>query len=255
MALRTVITLTFGDQAENHVGMQQLGDMVPEGQGMHLDDLQVIAAHMPDGSTTLHTLHEGIEGASPAYVLVIHNGVNHVMMDGLYSYRDVFEEQRRLEWDQKAFMYGRVVNKKARFNLCYDIGREQEPDYEQRRGRIYDITKLPATYALYEGMRAKFGPKVQNLKGEGNLYDDLRTNGIGWHGDSERRIVVAARLGADMPIYYQWYHRGERVGPRIEVPLRGGDMYIMSEKAVGTDWKRSSILTLRHATGADAYTK
>lgn len=26
-------------------------------------------------------------------------------------------------------------------------------------------------------------------------------------------------------------------------------MYVMSEKAVGTDWKRSSIYTLRHAAG------
>jgi hypothetical protein len=30
-------------------------------------------------------------------------------------------------------------------------------------------------------------------------------------------------------------------------------MYVMSEKAVGSDWKRSSILTLRHATGAKKF--
>lgn len=29
----------------------------------------------------------------------------------------------------------------------------------------------------------------------------------------------------------------------------------MSEKAVGFDWKKSSIFTLRHATGCDKYTK
>jgi hypothetical protein len=28
-------------------------------------------------------------------------------------------------------------------------------------------------------------------------------------------------------------------------------MYIMSEKTVGTDWRKSSILTLRHAAGLE----
>ena len=34
-----------------------------------------------------------------------------------------------------------------------------------------------------------------------------------------------------------------------------GDMYIMEEKAVGNDWKKSSIFTLRHAAGAEKYLK
>ena len=33
--------------------------------------------------------------------------------------------------------------------------------------------------------------------------------------------------------------------------LNSGDVYIMSDKAVGFDWKRSSLLTLRHAAGKD----
>ena len=28
----------------------------------------------------------------------------------------------------------------------------------------------------------------------------------------------------------------------------------MSEKSVGTDWKKKNIYTLRHATGSDKYT-
>jgi len=44
------------------------------------------------------------------------------------------------------------------------------------------------------------------------------------------------------------------VGKRIIVPLNGGDIYLMSEKAVGTDWKRKKVYTLRHATGCDKYT-
>jgi hypothetical protein len=92
------------------------------------------------------------------------------------------------------------------------------------------------------------------LKGELNYYFDISKCGIGWHGDSERRKVVALRLGASLPIYFQWYYDTERIGERFEIPLNDGDMYVMSEKAVGTDWKMRSIFTLRHATGCDKFT-
>jgi hypothetical protein len=36
--------------------------------------------------------------------------------------------------------------------------------------------------------------------------------------------------------------------------LNHGDLYVMSEKAVGQDWKRKVIPTLRHAAGAKKYT-
>ena len=34
-----------------------------------------------------------------------------------------------------------------------------------------------------------------------------------------------------------------------EITLNHGDIYIMSEKSVGNDWKRRKIPTLRHAAG------
>ena len=42
-------------------------------------------------------------------------------------------------------------------------------------------------------------------------------------------------------------------GERMIFQINGGDMYIMSEKAVGNDWKRRSIPTLRHAAGGMKY--
>jgi hypothetical protein len=35
----------------------------------------------------------------------------------------------------------------------------------------------------------------------------------------------------------------------MTIKLNDGDMYIMSEKAVGTDWKKKNICTLRHSAG------
>jgi hypothetical protein len=78
--------------------------------------------------------------------------------------------------------------------------------------------------------------------------------GIGYHGDTERSIVIGARLGEPIPLHYQWYYRSQPVGNNVSINLESGDIYAMSEKAVGNDWKKSSILTLRHAAGSRKYT-
>lgn len=33
------------------------------------------------------------------------------------------------------------------------------------------------------------------------------------------------------------------------------DIYLMNEKAVGTDWKKKNSYTLRHTTGCNKFTK
>ena len=95
-----------------------------------------------------------------------------------------------------------------------------------------------------------------NLKGESNIYYDPRKCGIGYHGDGERKKVFAARFGAaeQVPLYFQWFQNSEPVGERMHIPLADGDMYAMSEKAVGFDWLKKKIPTLRHAAGCDKFT-
>jgi len=77
-----------------------------------------------------------------------------------------------------------------------------------------------------------------------------------YHGDRERRKVIGCRLGNDgWPLRFRWYHQSERVGSCIEIMLNGGDLYVMSDKAVGTDWLNRKTLTLRHAAGTSGYVK
>ena len=47
--------------------------------------------------------------------------------------------------------------------------------------------------------------KAMNLEIEGNLYYDTSKCGIGFHGDSERKKVIACSLGKSRPIHWQWY--------------------------------------------------
>jgi len=52
-----------------------------------------------------------------------------------------------------------------------------------------------------------------------------------------------------MPFMIQAYHKSKPVGPQTTIKLRRGDVYIMTSKAVGTDWLHSSKVTWRHAAG------
>lgn len=142
-----------------------------------------------------------------------------------------------------------MLNKRARWNLCFaDEG--SEADYENGQGRIIAFGDVPITNAIREELPKYLGEKARGLAAEGNYYYDAKKCYIGEHGDSERRKVVAVRLGETAPLYYRWYYRHEAVSDVMTLSLRHGDMYVMSEKAVGTDWKRSSIITLRHAAGS-----
>ena len=97
---------------------------------------------------------------------------------------------------------------------------------------------------------------VVEFQAEGNLYHDggIKHTGLGYHGDAERRMVIAIRTGNNtMPLHYQWFYKSKKVGPNFSVDIAPADLYVMSQKAVGTDWLKKSILTLRHAVGAPKY--
>jgi hypothetical protein len=238
-----VITLTIGDCAENHIHNQQIGTTLPAGQGFQRKDLEIIPG------IEIITLSK--DDQPDACVGILRNGVNRLL--GENGKDKMYEEQTKLQWDSKVKMYGRVVNKHARHNLCYDT-ESQEPNYEEGKGRIVALKDVPNLKELMGKLREIVGPKFDNLKVEGNRYFD-KSCGIGYHGDSERVRVCGIRLGTyGLPIHYQWFIEGEPIGDRITIPLNSGDIYFMSEKAVGNDWKRKKIYTLRHAVGSDKYT-
>lgn len=255
-----VITITFGDMAENHVGMEKIGKMVDEGQGFNYEDLELIKSNMESIGSRCELVEIKLPDPSlkqdkKAYILIIRDGVNHILGysgEELKS-EDMYNEQARLDVDKKVKMYGRIVNKNARWNLCFD-DKSSEPDYEQGKGRVIAYKDVPVTQTFRTNMSEIFGEKAEDLKGEGNYYYDISKCGIGYHGDSERRKVVGVRLGKTMPIFYQWYYMGNPVGDKVRFDLNGGDVYVMSEKAVGTDWKKRNIPTLRHSAGCEEFT-
>ncbi len=220
------ITITFSESVENHVGMQQIGEIAEH--GFTSEDINLIAAKFPVDKIQIINLHEN-QPVSPlpnAQVLLI--------KESFPYHRELLAELLNLEWDSKALMYGRVVNKKARFNLCF-ADFSQEPDYENGKGRVIPWSKVPYLHQLKTFIETNF-PKCADLKAEGNLYYDINTCGIGYHGDSERKKVIGLRFGGSFPIVWRWFKNNKKVGNDILLDnFSNGDMYIMSEKAVGND--------------------
>lgn len=190
-----------------------------------------------------------------AYLLVIKKAVDALLRNGddeeatnAPSHIDFFNEQAALNVDKHALIHGKVVSKTARWNLCFDEA-AQEPKYDEGKGRVLAYTDAPLLSTALSKFEKMFGPKARDLKGEGNYYYDIARCGITWHGDEERRKVIAIRLGAPNPIYYHWYEDGRPIKEKMKFEVDGGDIYIMSEKATGNDFKRKDIPTLRHAVG------
>lgn len=246
-------TVTFGDVAENHVGMQKIGQIA--NNGYSVEQITILYERLSELGLvcSLINLNEalpvGRPPVEPAFILVVRGGVQYIMQNDDIS--SVVVEHDNLPMDKKALMRGKVVNKIARWNLCFSE-EDQEPNYEEGRGRIISYQHIPLTNIIREQIAAWTEDAL--LNGEGNYYYNINKCGIGYHGDSERRKVFAFRMGATMPLHFQWYINGNPIGENIKIELGDGDMYIMSEKAVGFDWKKKKIPTLRHAAGCDKYT-
>lgn len=238
-----MFTLTFSWSVENHARMQIIG--AKSKQGYSRDDLDVMAHHAQARgfATELVALHDrATDALQPAYVLIIRGGASLAIEQRDQcecEHSDLLTELQSVPVDRQA-----LVNKHAR-NACF--ADHDQPDLAHGRGTVINFARVPHINALREAI-GQMHPHTGGMLAELNAYYDLTKCGIGYHGD-KRREVIAVRVGAALPIYFQWFHRHQAVGPRIRIDLNDGDMYVMSDKAVGHDWRASSIFTLRHAVG------
>jgi len=251
----STMSITFGDRAENHAGMEMIGTLAPE--GFNISDLLAAKSkfELKGCDTELIELHNNLpsnidKDSYQSWLLIVRGGVN--VLNTKNTATELYQEQDLLQVDKKAKMRGKVVNKHARWNLCYGEN-SQEPDYELGKGRIVSFLEVPILNELRNNMSDFLGDKAINLQGELNKYYDVTKCGIGFHGDSERKLVACARIGASLDLHYQWFLEGKPIGERVKIKLHHGDFYVMSEKATGFDWKRRKIPTIRHAAGCKKY--
>jgi hypothetical protein len=215
-------------------------------------DLQVLHAQFTEWGirTTLVDLGQYLPiqfhpGGTPvaAGVLIIHRAVQDVFK---VNDEDIFRELSTIRYDTRALMYGRVTNKNLRHNaIIADF--DQNPNYEVGMGTVVNFTHVPLMQHIRTHLPTYLGEKARTLISELNDYYDVAHCGIGYHGDTERTMVIGMRIGARFPLSYCWYLRGQRVSQQVNLTLESGDIYVMSDKAVGMDWKKKIVPTLRHA--------
>ena len=256
------ITLTFGDAGENHAGMKIIGKIGDVGSGFTFQELETIKQKFIQENylcelKNLNDLYNEFpeDFNEEASILIIRNGIDFFIKDKGNT-KQFFEEMNTFKWDDKYYdtRRSKVLNKRARTNVCF--GQESiEPDYENKQGRIIAYDDVPLLKLVKLKLPLIIGNKGKDLICEGNRYYDIKKCGIGWHGDSERKKVIGLRLGCSIPLKYKWYFKSKSIGESYTIDLNDGDIYIMSEKATGYDWKYRSKYTLRHCAGCNKYTK
>jgi hypothetical protein len=220
------ITITFGDQAENHVGMEIIGNNLSNNS--FIDSLDKIREYYGVEFETEH--YDISQGIKPAELLIV--------KDYLKTHDNLMQTLKKLEWDKKSKMYGRVCNKKNRYNLIF-ADFEQVPDYEQGKGRVYNFDSIPELQNIRKDLERdlkEFSGTHIPIVAEGNYYYNSKCC-INYHGDTERKLVLGLRLGSEMSILYQWYRGKDIYRGEMEFVLSPGDLYIMSSKSIGNDWK------------------
>ena len=261
----TTITLTFGDAGENHVGMEKIGERKEPGKGFTKKDLDDIYSRMILLGLGQNCIIYDLTGCCDndfkdknkldgAYLMVIKNAMKTNLLNEI-EYEELKKEMNSFEWDSQYLDRRRkkVLNKHARYNVCFNE-ESQEPDYENGKGRIIGFKDLKYLNKMRENLKLLVGEKMEGMICEGNRYFDVSKCGIGWHGDGERRKVIGCRIGETMKLCFNWFYQSKPVGHILNLELEDGDIYFMSEKAVGTDWLRKNIYTLRHSAGCEKYT-
>lgn len=249
-------TITFCDRAENHVGMQIIGQLADHG----FDEIALlkIADKFHGLGANVELINLGGLDFGNAYLLVVRGGVDVLL--GKSGANMLYFEQTCLKYDNKMFSRGRVVNKHMRHNLCFSDF-NQIADFETGKGTVVAFQDTSFLDLLKKKLEEITG--LSGLQAEANHYYDLTRCGIGFHGDAERRIVIGVRTygqldassrapepDAALDLEFAWFKMSERVSEITSIPLGHGDIYFMAEKTTGFDWRRRNIPTLRHAVGA-----
>jgi len=293
------VTLTYGDVAESHAGMQQMGERAEKGFSyedlmrakvyfetkgietkiIHLNNFLPVCEPDEDDMKEVHELGLArTDKDKQAYVLIARDGVSK-LVDSPKG-ESLLTEVLFYHWDAHFFNVKKkaVQNKNARSNLNFSVTR-QVATYENyelscdENGKVIPaigtnvaFSDVPILNKLRSSFAEAIGPAADNLQCEGNLYKTgtkkSNATGIGYHGDTERRKVIGCRLGnKSMNMHFMWYYNNLPRGHNISFTLNPGDLYMMSEKTVGTDWRPNREMcwynksyVLRHAAGAAKYT-
>lgn len=246
--------ITFGEVAVLHIGGVEIGSQ--RKSGFSVAELKKLAASFGPQAELVSlsdVLPKELRADHDAATLVIRDGAA-VFLNKESAADDLLQEQKAIQYDSKFWdpRRSRSLNKRARHNIVFgEKGIEASKDYKQYTVQAFDA--LPELSAFRRALAERLGEKDDGLCAEGNHYFDA-TSGIGFHGDSERKTVICLSLGRSSTLRYCWRMPGSSEnGPSVDIEVQHGDVYVMSEKATGFDWRCRSKVRVVHGAGAAKY--
>jgi hypothetical protein len=256
-------TITFGDLADNDYN--EAGKIGKKAiYGLNYNDLahtkeafenKGCACEILDVTSALDSCRDSLSLMIPkAHLLVVRNGANVILKQIGKDSKTIGQELRNLKWEKQTFNKdkNKFAQRKSHHHLCFG-DEDREPDLKNGKTSVVNFNQIPCINYIRSQLSAFAGQKADMLVAEGNRYTDVLESGIGFHTDKERKIVIAIRSGTRMALCYHWFHNCQPIGKSIIVYLNDGDMYFMSENAVGSGFKRDSKLILKHAAGCPKY--
>lgn len=251
MAATGRYAITFGETAIYHVGGEEVGAIADS--GFSVDELRALQARVPGSRLVMvsDTLPLELRAENEAAVLhlpgsVLWFGADPTWLQGLLN------EQMALEYDKKYWDCRRqkTLNKQARYNTVFGE-HDQAHSADYRKPTVHSFGKLPHLRRLRDSLPSLLGDKARGLFAEGNHYYKPSSY-IGFHGDAERKKVICLSLGSSHVLRYHWRLPGssEHTFQPVDIPVQHGDIYIMSEKATGFDWKKRSLTRVVHAAAS-----
>tara|TARA_X000000950_G_scaffold259929_1_gene328805 strand:- start:69 stop:956 length:888 start_codon:yes stop_codon:yes gene_type:complete len=265
--------ITFGESAILHIGGKEYGNGRRD-VGFTVQELWEISDNINRNYPMCSAKVISISSVLPnhlqtdetnAAVLVIRNGAGLIQCDqdkdNNYSFSadKLLAEQQTIEYDNKYFDTRRqkTLNKRARYNIVFSADKDGDIKHsdDYRQCSVKSFMSMPYLSKFRDTLPKAFGQeKASNLEAEGNYYYEDKS-GIGFHGDSERKTVICLSLGKPSILRYQWRlpNSSEHTFTPVDINIGHGDVYLMSEKATGYDWRMRSKVRVVHAAGATKY--
>jgi hypothetical protein len=240
--------------------MQKIGEMRA---GLTAEELAALRDFFRGLGLTcrLVNLQDEADAGPEAWVLLVKNGFAALGADA----QAVWSEMKSLgeAGVDRMFLNARrgiVQNKRARWNFNV-ADAAQTADIAQGKGTVYAFEQLPELAKLRKGLARlqeaeESLSRLEALLAEANVYYSSDT-GIGFHGDSERQVVIGACVGVKRSIEWQAFEQTLPVGERIAMELEQGDVYFMDVAATGHSWKANGYRSLhfRHRAGFEKWLK
>ena len=252
--------ITFGEVAILHIGGKEYGNGRLD-HGFSTNELKKIAKNNNNTEyvSISDKLPNKLRKENEAGILIFRSVLNNQnnkdkkFVIGLSKKEadKLYLEQESINYDVKYWDNRRktTLNKRARYNIVFGKNKiNHSNDYKQCS--VVSFTDLKYLNRFKRRLKLILGEKAKKLNAEGNKYFHDKS-GIGYHGDAERKIVICLSLGKSTILRYHWRLPGssEHELEPTDIKLNHGDVYIMSEKATGWDWKSRSKVRVVHGAG------